>query len=232
MFISIQTICTCHGYLLFESVHCERCRSLIPFQLSDESLFDPVSTNNISNGISFDKQGKPPPGMLVPYRKQQQQPSTTGRVRLRALCPFCNSSTFVIRYYCKRERLYYHLRLQNCGENEHVFPRSIAETQNMINVDQFGVKRDQSESSAIETVEDSYSLNGSMSQQTPSTVLYDQTGLSNARDAQIDSEKNLYGLKDLEGDLFAVLRNGLFYDTLIQCQDDVKLQVHRCILGK
>jgi hypothetical protein len=232
MFISIQTICTCHGYLAFESLHCERCRSLIPFQLSDESLLDPVSTNNIINGINYDKQGKPPPGMLVPYRKQQQQPTTTGRVRFRALCPFCNSSTFIIRYYCKRERLYYHLRIQNSGENEQIIHRSIADTQNMISIDQYGIKRDESESSVIETTDDSYSLNGSISQQTPSTSVYDQNGIIIARDTQIENERNLYGLKDLEGDLFTVLRNGLFYDTLIQCQDDVKLQVHRCILGK
>jgi hypothetical protein len=232
MFISIQTICTCHGYLLFESLHCERCRSLIPFQLSDESLLDPVSTNNITNGIVFDKKGKPPPGMLVPYKKQQEQVTTTGRVRFRALCPFCNSTTFVIRYYCKRERLYYHLRIQNCGENEQIMQRSIAETQNMISIDQYGIKRDQSESSVIETVDDAYSLSGSISQPAPSTVVYDQTGITAARDTQIQNERNLYGLNDLEGDLFTVLRNGLFYDTLIQCQDDVKLQVHRCILGK
>jgi len=232
MFISIQTVCTCHGYLLFESLHCERCRSLIPFQLSDESLLDPVSTNNIKNGISFDNQGKPPPGMLVPYRKQQQQATTTGRVRFRALCPFCNSSTFVIRYYCKRERLYYHLRIQNCGENEEIMHRSIADTQNMISIDQYGIKRDQSESSVAETPDDSYSSSGSTIPPRSSTVLYDQNGISTTRDAQIENERNLNGLNDLEGDLFTVLRNGLFYDTLIQCQDDVKLQTHRCILGK
>jgi hypothetical protein len=232
MFISIQTICTCHGYLLFESLHCDRCRSLIPFQLSDESLLDPISTNNITNGINIDNKGKPPPGMLVPYRKQQQQATTTGRVRFRALCPFCNSSTFIIRYYCKRERLYYHLRIQNCGENEQSIYRSIVETQNMISIDQYGIKRDQSESSIIEAAEDSYSLTGSISQQTPSTVVYDQNALTTARDAQIENERNLTGLNELEGDLFTVLRNGLFYDTLLQCQDDVKIQVHRCVLGK
>jgi transcription elongation factor Elf1 len=170
--------------------------------------------------------------MLVPYRKQQEQTTTTGRVRFRALCPFCNSTTFVIRYYCKRERLYYHLRIQNCGENEQIMQRSIAETQNMISIDQYGIKRDQSEGSVIETVDDAYSLSGSISQPAPSTVVYDQTGITAARDTQIQNERNLYGLNDLEGDLFTVLRNGLFYDTLIQCQDDVKLQVHRCILGK
>jgi hypothetical protein len=232
MFISIQTICTCHGYLLFESLHCDRCRSLIPFQLSDESLLDPISTNNIKNGINIDNKGKPPPGMLVPYRKQQQQPTTTGRVRLRALCPFCNSSTFIIRYYCKRERLYYHLRIQNCGENEETIYRSIADTQNMISIDQYGIKRDQSEGSVIEGIDDSYSLSGSTTQQTPSTLVYDQNGLVTARDAQIENERNLSGLNELEGDLFTVLRNGLFYDTLIQCQDDVKIQAHRCVLGK
>ncbi|UJR10302.1 hypothetical protein I4U23_014508 [Adineta vaga] len=232
MFISIQTICTCHGYLLFESLHCERCRSLIPFQLTDESLLDPVATNNISDGISIDNQGKPPPpGMLVPYRKQQEQSTTTGRVRLRALCPFCNSSTFVIRYYCKRERLYYHLRIQNCGENEQIIYRSIADSQNMISIDEYGIKRDQSEGSIAETTDDSYSVNGSISYQTPSMSIYDPNGLPSSRDAQTESERHLHGLTDLEGDLFGVLRNGLFYDTLIQCQDDVKIQVHRCILG-
>jgi hypothetical protein len=205
---------------------------LIPFQLTDESLFDPLSTNNLTNGISADSQGRPPPGMLVPYHKQQQQPSTTGRVRLRALCPFCNSSTFVIRYFCKRERLYYHLRIQNCGENEQIIYKSIADSQNMISVDEYGIKRDQSESSIIETGEDSYSLSGSISRQTPAIHVYDQNGLPTPRDTQIESERNLYGLNDLEGDLFSVLRNGLFYDTLIQCQDDIKIQVHRCILGK
>ncbi len=232
MFISIQTICTCHGYLLFESVHCERCRSLIPFQLSDESLLDPVSTNNIANGITFDKQGKPPPGILVPYRKQQQQATTTGRIRLRALCPFCNSSTFIIRYYCKRERLYYHLRIQNCGENEYIPHRSIADTQNMISIDQYGVKREQPDSSANETTDDSYSMSGSIPPSVPSSVIFDQQGFPNVRDIQTDNERKIYGLNEIEGDLFAVLRNGLFYDTLIQCQDDVKIQVHRCILGK
>ena len=232
MYISIQTICTCHGYLLFESLHCERCRSLIPFQLSDESLLDPVATHNIAKGIGFDNKGKPPPGALVPYRKQQQQPTPTGRVRLRALCPFCNSTTFVIRYYCKRERLYYHLRIQNCGENEQIMQRSIADTQNMISIDQYGVKRDQSEGSISENMDDSYSLSGSVTQTTPSTAAYDQNGFPNVRDTQIESERKLYGLNELEGDLFTVLRNGLFYDTLIQCQDDVKIQVHRCILGK
>jgi hypothetical protein len=233
MFISIQTICTCHGYLLFESIHCERCRSLIPFQLSDESLVDPVSTNNISNGINFDKQGKPPPGILVPYRKQQQQTTTTGRVRLRALCPFCNSTTFIIRYYCKRERVYYHLRIQNCGENEQIIHRSIAETQNMITIDQYGIKRDQPDSSPIETSDDSYSVSGSIQPPSlPSTVVYDRQGMTTTRDIQIENERKLNGLNEIEGDLFTVLKNGLFYDTLIQCQDDVKLQVHRCILGK
>lgn len=232
MFISIQTICFCHGYLLFESLHCERCRSLIPFQLTDESLFDPIPTNNISNPISVDNQGKPPPGVLVPYRKQQQKTTTTGRVRFRILCPFCNSTTFVIRYYCKRERLYYNLRLQNRGENEVSTYRSIAETQNLISIDEYGIKRDQSENSGIDIVDDSYSLRSSTARSAPTTVIYDQNGISNVRDKQIENERNLYGFNELEGDLFSVLRNGLFYDTLVQCQDDVKLQVHRCILGK
>jgi hypothetical protein len=191
-----------------------------------------VSTNNIANGITFDKQGKPPPGILVPYRKQQQQATTTGRIRLRALCPFCNSSTFIIRYYCKRERLYYHLRIQNCGENEYIPHRSIADTQNMISIDQYGVKREQPDSSANETTDDSYSMSGSIPPSVPSSVIFDQQGFPNVRDIQTDNERKIYGLNEIEGDLFAVLRNGLFYDTLIQCQDDVKIQVHRCILGK
>lgn len=231
MFISIQSICTCHGYLLFESLHCERCRSLIPFQLSDESLLDPVSTNNINQSIHVDDQGRAPPGALVPYRKQQQQATTTGRVRLRALCPFCNSSTFIIRYYCKRERLYYHLRIQNCGENEQTIYRSIADSQQMISVDEFGIKRDQADGSIADTGDDSASLNGSISYHTPSTYIYDQNGLPSTRNNQIESERHQYGLGELEGDLFSVLRNGLFYDTLIQCQDDVRIQTHRCILG-
>ena len=231
MFISIQTICTCHGYLLFESLHCERCRSLIPFQLTDESLLDPVSTNNITNEINIDNQSKPPLGILVPYRKQQQKPTTTGRVRFRILCPFCNSTTFIIRYYCKRERLYYHLRMQNHGENELNMYRSIADTQNMITVDEYGIKRDLLEELPIKANDNSYSLRSS-SQSVPSTVIYDQKGISNMRDKQIENERNLHGFNELEGDLFSVLRNGLFYDTLIQCQDDVKIQVHRCILGK
>ncbi|CAF3426899.1 unnamed protein product [Rotaria socialis] len=231
MFISIQTICTCHGYLLFESLHCERCRSLIPFQLTDESLLDPVATHNITNAISVDNQGKPPPGMLVPYRQQQQKPTTTGRVRFRVLCPFCNSSTFIIRYYCKRERIYYHLRIQNRGENEQNIYKSIADTQNLISIDEYGIKRDQSENSPVDNADDSYSLRSSTSRSAPTTVIYDQNGISNAREKQIENERNLYGFNELEGDLFSVLRNGLFYDTLIQCQDDVKLQVHRCILG-
>ena len=128
--------------------------------------------------------------------------------------------------------MYYHLRIQNCGENEHIMQRSIAETQNAISIDQYGIKRDQSDSSVIETTDDSYSLGSSVPPSAPSTVIYDQNGISPARDVQIEEERKLYGLGELEGDLFSVLRNGLFYDTLIQCQDDVKIQVHRCILGK
>jgi hypothetical protein len=92
-------------------------------------------------------------------------------------------------------------------------------------------KRDPGDSSITETGDDSYSLSGSTSRQPPSTILYDQSRVPNARDIQIENEKKLYTLNDLEGDLFNVLRNGLFYDTMVQCQDDVKLQVHRCILG-
>jgi hypothetical protein len=172
--------------------------------------------------------------MLVAYRKpHHQQPAvTTGRVRFRALCPFCNSPTYVLRYYCKRERLYYHLRVQNFGESEQITYKSIAETQNMNHYEKHSTPRtEKTHSSGIETVDDSYSLSGSVSQQPPSTVLYDQSRAPNTRDIQIENERKLYQLNDLEGDLFNVLRNGLFYDTMIQCQDDVKIQVHRSILG-
>lgn len=231
MYMSLQTVCHCHGYLLFESLHCDRCRSLIPFQLSDESLLEPVTTNNITESIPVDNQGKPPPGMLVPYRKQQKQATTTGRVRFRCLCPFCNSTTFIARYFCKRERLYYHIRIQQAGEGDQSIYRSIAETQNMISIDQYGIKRDPMDGSVMETADDSYSVSGSTSQTATSTLVYDSNGMPTARDSQIDHEKNLHNLGELEGDFFSVLRNGLFYDTLIQCQDDVRLQVHRCVLG-
>jgi len=229
MYVSIQTVCRCHGYLSFESIHCDRCRSLIPFQLTDESLIDPVSTNNITNGVNnkliyANKYGS---DMLVPYRKHR---ATTGRIRFRALCPFCNSPTYVLRYYCKRERLYYHLRVQSFSENEQSVYKSIAETQNMKNLEQYRAKSNRRSSSLTESISDSYSLSGTTSQQ-PSTILYDQNGIPNTKDIQINNEKHLLGLNDLEGDLFNILRNGLFYDTIIQCQDDVKLQVHRAILG-
>jgi hypothetical protein len=242
MYVSIQTVCGCHGYLLFESIHCDRCRSLIPFQITDESLTDPVTTHNIINAANMkvENVSKHANNMLVPYRKsyqhhqlqQQQQAVTTGRVRFRALCPFCNSPTYVLRYYCKRERLYYHLRIQNFGENEQTIYKTIAETQNMHSHEKYATpKTEQTESSVIETVDESVSLNGSISQQPPSTILYDQSRVPNARDIQIENEKKLYALNDLEGDLFNVLRNGLFYDTVVQCQDEVKIQVHRAILG-
>ncbi len=236
MYVSIQTVCGCHGYLVFESIHCDRCRSLIPYQLTDESLTDPVTTNNVINGIDMKAVhvSKQTSNMLVPYRKphHQHETVTTGRVRFRALCPFCNSPTYVLRYYCKRERLYYHLRVQNFGESEQTVYKSIADTQQMNTHAKYSKPRTaQTDSSLIETVDDSYSLSGSTSQQPPSSVLYDQSRVPNTRDIQIENEKKLYQLNDLEGDLFNVLRNGLFYDTMIQCQDDVKIQVHRCILG-
>lgn len=240
MYVSIQTVCGCHGYLTFESIHCDRCRSLIPFQISDESLCDPVQSMNAVDMKTMP--GKQPTNMLVPYRKpqyhhhhqyQQEQPPTTGRVRFRAFCPFCNSPTYVLRYYCRRERLFYHLRVQSIGENEQSIYKSIADTQTMGSFDNAykPSKSEQTKSSATETGEDSYSLTGSMTQTAPSTILYDQSRVPNARDIQIESEKKLYQLNEFEGDLFNVLRSGLFYDTMIQCQDDVKMQVHRCILG-
>jgi hypothetical protein len=229
MYVSIQTVCRCHGYLSFESIHCDRCRSLIPFQLTDESLTDPVSTNNITNGVNnkVTYANKYESDMLVPYRKHR---ATTGRIRFRALCPFCNSPTYVLRYYCKRERLYYHLRVQSFSESEQSVYKSIAETQNMKSLEQYRAKSNRRSSSLTESISDSYSLSGTTSQQ-PSTILYDQNGIPNTKDIQINNEKHLLGLNDLEGDLFNILRNGLFYDTIIQCQDDVKLQVHRSILG-
>ena len=249
MYVSIQTVCGCHGYLIFESIHCDRCRSLIPFQISDESLCDPVASMNAMNIVDMktmaDKQTS---NMLVPYRKPQyhnhhhhhhhhQQPDqqpTTGRVRFRAFCPFCNSPTYVLRYYCKRERIFYHLRIQSIGENEQSIYKSIADTQNMGNYNgAYGKssKSEQSRSSGVDATEDSYSLSGSVTQTAPSTILYDQSRVPNARDLQIEHEKKLYQLNEFEGDLFNVLRSGLFYDTMIQCQDEVKMQVHRCILG-
>ncbi len=240
MYVSIQTVCGCHGLLMFESIHCDRCRSLIPFQLTDESLIDQAPTNNLVNGVSFkvDNGTKQASNMLIPYRKphhhqhHQQQAGTNGRVRFRALCPFCNSPTYVLRYYCKRERVYYHLRIQSFGENEQSLYKSIADTQLMTNIEKYATpKSEQTPSSAVETADDSISLSGSLSQQPPSTILYDQSRIPNSRDIQIENEKKLYALNDLEGDFFNVLRNGLFYDTVVQCQDDVKIQVHRCILG-
>ncbi|CAF1656187.1 unnamed protein product, partial [Adineta ricciae] len=230
MYLSLQTVCGCHGYLLFESIHCDRCRSLIPHQISDESLTEPSSSNNASNGIHMKslQSSKHASEILTHYQRQQGK-ITTGRVRFRALCPFCNSGTYVLRYYCRRERIYYHLRVQNFGENEQSTYRSISESQNAHN--RHHLKHGRKASSMGESADDSYSLTGSLYHQPPSTILYDQSGIPNAKDIQMDNEKSLYALNDLEGDLFSVLRNGLFYDTIIQCQDNVKLQVHRCILG-
>lgn len=238
MYVSVQTVCGCHGLLLFESIYCDRCRSLIPHQLTDESLVD-QATNTLLHAASMkvEQGNKNANNMLVPYRKLQHQhhhhqTATTGRVRFRAICPFCNSPTYVLRYYCKRERLYYHLRVQNFGENEQIIYKSIADTQKMSNHEKYITpKSEQTESSGIETVDDSLSLSGSISEQPPSAILYDQSRVPNSRDIQIETERKLYQLNDLEGDLFNVLRNGLFYDTMVQCQDDVKIQVHRCILG-
>ncbi|CAF4712627.1 unnamed protein product, partial [Rotaria magnacalcarata] len=68
-------------------------------------------------------------------------------------------------------------------------------------------------------------------QQPPSTIVFDQNGVQSAKETQIKNEKTLYPFNDIEGDLFDVLRNGLFYDTILQCEDSVKIQAHRCILG-
>lgn len=235
MYVSIQTVCGCHGYLLFESIHCDRCRSLIPFQLSDESLIGPAPKHNGTNGAIEQAPLTERQMATVPvsYEKQYKK-VTTGRVRFRTSCPFCNSSIYVLRYYCKRERIYHHVRINNYGDNDQNTYKSIAETQNMLGINQPSTKasRTTTTPSAHESIEDSFSLSGSISQQPPSTILYDQSGLPTARDLQIETERNLYALNNLEGDLFNILRNGLFYDTLIQCQDNVKIQAHRCILGR
>ncbi|CAF2391972.1 unnamed protein product [Rotaria sp. Silwood2] len=167
--------------------------------------------------------------MLVSHQKQYG--ITTGHVRFRALCPFCNSPTYVLRYFCKREHMYYHLRIQYFGENEYSVYKSIAETQNMNNHEKTDSQHDETDASISISADDSITLSGTLSQQPPSTIIYDQTGLQSARDQQIKNEKNLYPFHDIEGDLFDVLRNGLFYDTILQCQDGIKIQAHRCILG-
>ena len=234
MYVSIQTVCGCHGYLYFESIHCDRCRSLIPYQISDESLIAPSSKHRIMNGTMsnptmIDKQTAM---LTVQYQKHAENTATTGRVRFRTSCPFCNSSVYVLRYYCKRERIYHHLRINNFGDNEQSIYKTIAESQNIKDKHHSSGKLNRSTSSASESIDDSYSLSGSLSQQPPSTIFYDQSALPSSRDAQIENERALYALNNLEGDLFHILRSGLFYDTLILCQDNVKLQAHRCILGK
>ena len=233
MYVSVQSVCGCHGYLLFESVHCDRCRSLIPYQMTDESLTAPPSHNHQHNGTNpyvtlTDKQMATLP---IGHQKKQGKVAT-GHVRFRTFCPFCNWSLYVLRYYCKRERIYHHLRVQNVGDNDQNIYRSIAETQTMADSRRVSAKVSQGNTSTRESVEDSYSRSGSISQSAPSTILYDQSGMPTARDIQIEAERNLYALNNLEGDLFNVLRNGLYHDTLILCQDDVKIQAHRCILGR
>ncbi|CAF1193574.1 unnamed protein product [Rotaria magnacalcarata] len=234
MYASIQTVCGCHGYLLFESIHCDRCRSLIPFQLSEESLIDNTGKPDINHGgnvkvLTSNKHGS---NVFIPYQRLQKTLGvTTGHVRFRALCPFCNSPTYVLRYYCKRERVYYHLRIQQFGENEPNMYKSIAETQNMSNPEPIDSKQEQTESSLSMSGDDSVSLSGTLSQQPPSTIVFDQNGVQSAKETQIKNEKTLYPFNDIEGDLFDILRNGLFYDTILQCEDSVKIQAHRCILG-
>lgn len=236
MYLSLQTVCRCHGYLQFESIHCDRCRSLIPFQISDESLIGPSSNSNAPNGSNMKsiQSSKHASDALVQYYKQHgHYPRTaTGRVRFRALCPFCNSPTYVLRYYCRRERIYYHLRIQTFGDSEQSVYRSVAESQQMYSHGRELARAARKESSVGGSFDDSYSMSESLYYQAPSTIVYDQNGIPNPKDVQMESEKNLYALNGLEGDLFNVLRNGLFYDTIIQCEDDVKLQVHRCILGR
>lgn len=236
MYASIQTVCGCHGYLSFESIHCDRCRSLIPFQLSEESLIDPIGKREMipagapNKAITKIKHQSSTEVALYQKQIQKQQGYTTGHIRFRALCPFCNSPTYVLRYYCKRERIYYHLRLQQFGENEQTVYKSIADTQNMANPEAFESRQEQTATSTSESIDDSVSFSGSISQQ-PSTVVFDQNGLQAAKELQIKNEKLLYPFSEIEGDLFDVLRNGLFYDTILQCEDKVNIQAHRCILG-
>ncbi|CAF4158993.1 unnamed protein product [Rotaria magnacalcarata] len=193
MYASIQTVCGCHGYLLFESIHCDRCRSLIPFQLSEESLIDNTGKPDINHGgnvkvLTSNKHGS---NVFIPYQRLQKTLGvTTGHVRFRALCPFCNSPTYVLRYYCKRERVYYHLRIQQFGENEPNMYKSIAETQNMSNPEPIDSKQEQTESSLSMSGDDSVSLSGTLSQQPPSTIVFDQNGVQSGRSAWF---RNLLG---------------------------------------
>lgn len=234
MYASIQTVCGCHGLLLFESIYCDRCRSLIPYQISDESLIGPLVTKDNLNTTVHARTmpaEKSAPDVVVAYQKFKSNIATTGCVRFRALCPFCNSPSYILRYYCRRERLYYHLRIQHFGENEQTVYKSISEIQNMNYTEKVDVKYNRSNSSTMTSGEDSYSLTDTVSQKPPSTIIYDQTGIQIVKDIHIKNEKSLYPFNDVEGDLFEVLRNGLFYDTILQCQDGVKFQAHRCILG-
>lgn len=234
MYVSIQTVCSCHGYLVFESIHCDRCRSLIPYQISDDSLVTPISkqkgiNGTTSNSTSTDKHTTV---LAVQYEKKAEKKITTGHVRFRTFCPFCNNSIYILRYYCKRERIYHQMRISNFGDNEQTVYTTIAETQQLSKSSGITSKLNRTASPAAESNDDSISLTGSFSQGSPSTILYDQSGLPSTRDIQIENERNLYALKNLEGDLFYILRSGLYYDTLILCQDNIKLQAHRCILGK
>jgi hypothetical protein len=234
MYVSIQTVCSCHGYLLFESIHCDRCRSLIPYQITDESFTESKSSNHSNNGsnTSVALVAKQTAIIPVTYQKQHQQ-VTTGRVRFRTSCPFCNNSIYVLRYYCKRERLFHDIRLQSNGTNEHNVYRSIVETQDSFDVKTTGGQFSQTATSNNESTDDSYSYSGSIYQQGASTIIYDQrSDQPTSRDRQIEAERRLYTLNNLEGDLFNVLRSGLYYDILILCQDDIKIQAHRCILGR
>ena len=233
MYVSVQSVCGCHGFLLFESVHCDRCRSLIPYQLTDDSLTAPATHNRQNNGNNAHIAFTDKKMAALPFEQQKKHSKfATGHVRFRTFCPFCNWSLYVLRYYCKRERIYHHLRVQNVGDNDQNVYRSIAETQQMLESRHVSARVSGANTSTAESAEDTYSRSGSISQGAPSTILYDQSGMPTTRDLQIEAERNLYALNNLEGDLFNVLRNGLYHDTLILCQDDVKIQAHRCILGK
>lgn len=232
MYVSVQTVCGCHGFLFFESVHCDRCRSLIPYQITDESLTASTThRSNNGNNAYVALTDKKIVSLPIEHQKKHAR-FASGHVRFRTFCPFCNWSMYVLRYYCKRERIYHHLRVQNVGDNDQNIYRSIAETQQMVESRRVSARVSQANTSGEESVEDTYSRSGSISQGAASTILYDQSGMPTTRDLQIEAERNLYALNNLEGDLFNVLRNGLYHDTLILCQDDVKIQAHRCILGK
>ncbi|CAF1393542.1 unnamed protein product, partial [Didymodactylos carnosus] len=232
MYISIQTVCNCYGNLVFESLHCDRCHSLIPFQLSDEMLIQQRNNNDNNNSNTYPNNDKKStslaPATLFSYNHQQHNPQQSmGRIRFRALCPFCNSFSFTMRTFCKRERLYYHLRIQNLGQNDQHF-LSLTDSStgaSGITIDQYGTKRDQNVG-FDDTLSSQTKFNTSFTHS--DNIPYVNPTMANN---QIEHERNSLALNELEGDLFTVLKQGLFFDTIIVCQDDVKLKVHRCILG-